>query len=135
MKTLTVDDEMVSRKKMKKILDGFGECEACSTGSEALDLFRGALEKNDPFDLITLDISMPGIDGTGVLYEIRKIENEFGVPKEERIKVMMVTSRSDKATITTCLQAGCNDYVLKPFDRGLMLRKLENLGILLPQEA
>jgi len=82
MRVLVVDDELVSRKKMQKIMDAFGECIAVASGEAALKAFGEAIAKEEPFDLITLDISMPRMDGTEVLYEMRKIEKKRNTPRE-----------------------------------------------------
>ncbi len=128
MKTLVVDDELVSRKKMQKIMDGFSECEAVESGSAAIAAFQKALENGMPFDLITLDVLMPKMDGTEVLYTIREIEKEKKIPKEKQVKILMVTSHSDKDTFITSIQAGCDDYIVKPFDREVIINKLEKIG-------
>lgn len=70
MKTLTIDDELVSREKMKKIIGQFGSCIAVDSGPAGVSAFRKALEDGAPFDLLTLDVSMPEMDGTEVLFEI-----------------------------------------------------------------
>ena len=128
MKTLVVDDELVSRKKMQKIMESLGECKAVETGSAAIAAFRKALESGMPFDLITLDIAMPEMDGTELLYTIREIEKEKKIPREKQIKILMVTSHSDKDTVITSIQAGCDDYIVKPFDREVIIKKLEKIG-------
>ncbi|HPS93510.1 MAG TPA: response regulator, partial [Deltaproteobacteria bacterium] len=64
MKILVVDDELVSRMKMKRIMDSLGECKEADMGSQAVALFRDAWKREAPFDLITLDITMPEMDGT-----------------------------------------------------------------------
>ena len=114
MKILVVDDDIVSRKMMKKIMAPLGECELVESGKEAIEAFKKASENLAPFDLMTLDIAMPEVDGTAVLYTIREIEREKNIPKEKQIKMLMVTSRSDKDTIITCIQAACDDYIIKP---------------------
>ena len=76
MRILVVDDELVNRKKMEKILSSFGECKAIDSGKTALKAVEAAIEKGEPFDLITLDVSMPQMDGTEVLYEIRNMEQQ-----------------------------------------------------------
>ena len=129
MKILVVDDELVSRKKMQKIMDSLGECEPVESGSSAISAFKTAWENGRPFDLITLDVSMPEMDGTEVLYEIREIEKEKKVPRDKQVKIMMVTSHSDKETVTTSIQAGCDDYIIKPFERKTVIEKLEKIGI------
>lgn len=72
---------------------------------------------------------MPQMDGTEVLYEIRKIEQQRNISKENQLKVIMVTAQSDKGTVITCMQAGCDSYVVKPFDRAIIAKRLEELGM------
>ena len=133
MRVLVVDDELVNRKKMAKVLESFGDCVAVDSGDAALKAIGTALEKGEPFDLITLDVSMPKMEGTEVLYEIRRIEEQRNIPKENRSKVIMVTAQSDKDTVITCIQAGCDSYVVKPFDRTIMAEKLKKLGMNAPE--
>ncbi|MCG6535213.1 MAG: response regulator [Syntrophales bacterium LBB04] len=132
MRVLVVDDELVNRKKMEKVLESFGDCVAVDSGEAALKAIETAMEKGEPFDLITLDVSMPKMDGTEVLYEIRRIEEQRNIPKENRSKVIMVTAQLDKDTVITCTQAGCDNYVVKPFDRTIMAEKLMKLGMSAP---
>ena len=132
MRILIVDDEFVCRETMLKIMQEFGQCETAEDGTEAIATFQMALEEGEPFDLITLDISMPVIDGTSALSTIREMEREKNIPKQEQVKVIMVTLRSEKDSVVTCIQAGCNDYVVKPFNFDTMREKLNRLGLSLP---
>ena len=99
------------------------------SGADALKAVEEAIGKGEPFDLITLDVSMPEMDGTEVMYEIRVIEDKRNIPKENRSKVLMVTGQSDKDTVITCVQAGCDGYVVKPFDSAIMAEKIKQIGI------
>ncbi len=135
MRIMVVDDELVSRKKMEKILRDFGKVEAVENGENAVDVFRKVSDTEEQFDLITLDIEMPGIDGTETLFEIREIENEKKVPKDKQVKVLMVTSHSHKDYIITSIQAGCNDYVVKPFTKNTVLRKLFDMNVPIPVQG
>ena len=129
MKILVVDDELVSRKKLQKILSSLGECGAVEGGKAAISAFGKALKENDPFDLVTLDIVMPEMDGTEALVELRELEKEAGVPEEEKAVIMMVTSHGDKNNIVTSISAGCDDYIVKPFHKGTIFNKLDNSRI------
>ncbi len=129
MKILVVDDELVSRKKMQSIMEGLGECLAVDKGTDAIESFMQAWESWVPFDLITLDIEMPDMDGTKVLLQIRQIEEERKIPKEKRTKIFMVTARSEKDTILECVQAGCDDFIIKPFDKETITKKLIGRGL------
>ncbi len=128
MKILVVDDEPVSRSLMQHLLQGFGECETAATGKEAVAAFAKAWQDWAPFDIITLDISMPDMDGTEVLSLIRDMEARKNVPEAHRVKIIMVTARSDKRTVIQALRVGCDDYVTKPFYRETISRKVLKLS-------
>ena len=131
MKSLVVDDEVVSRKKMIKILGKYGECEEAENGAEAIEKFSvNTVDGTDSFDVITLDISMPDISGLDVLTRIRKIETDKSIPKEKQVKILMVTGKSEKETVRLSIEGGCNDYIIKPFNNQSMQIKLERVGLL-----
>ena len=129
MKTLVVEDEVFSRMKLQKIMEGFCECEAVDNGQAAVDAYKSAWEGSAPYDLITLDISMPDMDGTKVLHTIRELEKERNIPKEKRVKILMMTASSDEETVIACIQAGCDDYIVKPINRETISKKLEQFGL------
>jgi HD-like signal output (HDOD) protein len=131
MKVLIVDDQLASRKKVQKIFEGFCTADAVDCGRAALDACRKSWEDNAPYQLITLDISMPDMDGMEVLQIIREQESQRGISKEEQAKVLMITSSSDKDTVVTCIQAGCDDYLVKPLNRETISAKLEKFGMAL----
>jgi two-component system, chemotaxis family, chemotaxis protein CheY len=72
MKCLIVDDEIICRKAVITILKEVAECEEAADGSEALAKFSHALERNEPYDAVFLDILMPGIDGHQTARAIRR---------------------------------------------------------------
>ncbi|SPD76437.1 Response regulator receiver protein [uncultured Desulfobacterium sp.] len=130
MRTLVVDDEIVSKKKMQKIMETFGECETAETGMGALAAYKDSLEKGNPFDLITLDIIIPDTDGLRTLKKIRALEKEMQKTGSElrQVKIMMVTSHSERSLVMRCINAGCNNYIVKPFAKEDIMRKLEEMA-------
>ena len=127
LKFLVVDDDFVSRSKMEAIVESLGEYNSVENGKEAIALFQANFKGDKPFDIITLDIEMPDMDGTEVLLKIREKENNHNIAKENQVKIMMVTSHSDKGHLITCLQAGCNDFIAKPFEIETITKKIDNL--------
>ncbi len=128
MKILVVDDELVSRKKMIKILSDFGQTEGVKNGKAAIAAVKTALEVWKLYNLITLDISMPDISGTEVLSAIREMEDERGLEAEEKAKILMVTSHSDIETVKACV-GKCDGYVIKPFNKEGMVEKLKRVDL------
>jgi len=60
---LIVDDDPICRELLRSIFSHYGDCDAAFDGSEAVDAVRLAIEDAHPYDLICLDIMMPGVDG------------------------------------------------------------------------
>lgn len=127
MKILVVDDEVVSRTKVQTIVESLGECEAVAGGKDAMVAFEKAMASRAPFDLITLDIAMPEMDGTDVLNKIREIEKEKNVPKEKRVKILMVSALRDQDSILSCAMSDCDGYIVKPFDQKKIIDKIERI--------
>jgi len=129
IRTLVVDDDPVSRRLMQIIMQKFGECMSVDRGKQAIEAFRTAVETGNFFDLITLDVSMPGLDGTKVLMVIRDLERAYGLEKDHLVKILMVTAHADPKIVKTCIMAGCNDYIVKPYTKALIVEKLKTLGL------
>ncbi|MCU0576937.1 MAG: response regulator, partial [Desulfobacterota bacterium] len=129
MRILVVDDELVSREKMRRIMSGIGECDEATGGQSALDIFQKAIEEGSRYDLITLDISMPEMNGKEVLGRIREMERERGLARDDQVKVIMVTASTEKESIIACIKSGCNDYIMKPFSTDTVTRKLRDNGL------
>ena len=133
MKILIVEDEMVSRTKLKLIMENFGECEAVENGKDGVAMFHQALQEGQPFGLVMLDIDMPQMDGIQVLSEMIEAQIRLDVSKGQKAKILMVTSFTDKDRVLGCIQSGCDDYIAKPFDINTIGKKLSKLGIRPPK--
>jgi len=129
MKILIADDEMVSRTKLKLIMENFGECETVDNGKDAVAMFHKAHQQGEPFGLIMLDINLPEMDGMQVLSEIIAAEIKLELSNTHRAKILMVTSFTDKDHVIRCIQSGCDEYIAKPFDIDTIGKKLSKLGI------
>ena len=106
----------------------FSECESAESGNIAMSLFERAQELDVPYDLMTLDIEMPEINGIDVLKRIRLSEQKKKIAKNNQIRILIVTSHSDKDRVKKCIDAGCDNYIVKPFDKDLVILKLQQLN-------
>ncbi len=129
MRILIVEDEMVSRTKLELIMEYFGDCKTQEHGDDALAAFHEAHRDDDPFNLIMLDINLPGMDGIQLLSAIRNAEKELNLEKSCKAKILMTTSYRDKDRVVASIQSGCDDYIGKPFDLNLIRNRLSKLGI------
>ncbi len=129
MRFLIVDDDAVGRKTMRYILSEFGECILTENAEETLSEFKKAWQDWRPFSLISLDIELPDMSGMDLLSKIRKLEEDKDIPENERVKIIMVTSFSDKNRVVGSFKAGCNEFVVKPTDREMIVAKLSSMGL------
>ncbi|MEY3089144.1 MAG: DNA-binding response regulator [Actinobacteria bacterium] len=100
---MVVDDDQDLAEMLGIVLNGVGmEVDLVSRGDEAIEIFR-----NSQPDLVLLDIMLPGTDGIEVCKEIRK--------QSTRVPIVMLTAKSDTHDIVRGLEAGADDYMVKPF--------------------
>ena len=127
---LIVDDDRACRVLMRTILSPYGRCSFACDGREAIDAVRLALEDGTPYDLICLDIMMPGVDGHAALQEIRRLEAEHGVHGLDGVKVIMVTALRDSKQCIQSFREGCESFFTKPVDEEKLLDKMREMGLL-----
>ena len=131
---MIVDDETISRKILIQKMMLIGTCTAADDGLTAMELFDKAWKNKEPFDLITLDISMPKMDGRQLLSIIRRKEKAMKIPKNKRVRIIMVTSRMNVATIKECIKLGCDGYISKPVNKYQLLGNLGRMGFAQSEE-
>jgi len=127
MRILVVEDDLVSRLVMTGNLNKFGTCDVAADGIEAVEAVRLALEENNPYDLISLDIMMPNMDGQEALAQIRGLENKFGVVPGMGSKILMTTALSDIKNVSRAFKSECDGYITKPIDIEKLIAKLEEI--------
>ena len=120
MKTcLVVDDSRVIRKVSRRILEELGfEVAEASNGVEALAWCSAVMP-----DAILLDWRMPSMDGIEFVQRLRR------EPGGERPKVVFCTVENEIERIREALDAGADEFIMKPFDSGIVAGKLDHLGL------
>ena len=119
MRALIVDDSRFVRGLLRGLLEERGiECEEAVDGQDGMDQLHGGAH----FDLALLDWNMPVMDGLAMLKQLRA-EGFDG------LKVMMVTTEADNDFIIRALDAGADEYLMKPFDDEALSEKLAMLGL------
>lgn len=115
---VVVDDEALSLTNVKNMLDAENMRTSCLRSGKDLLKF---IEKNSP-DLILLDIVMPEMDGFETLEALREYEDKLG---KHHIPVIFLTGENDILTEQKGLRLGASDYIRKPFDKDILLSRIE----------
>lgn len=130
MKILIAEDDFASRKSMLNFLSKYGDCDITVDGKEAVQAFRMAIEDEEPYDLVCLDIMMPEMDGYLALKEIRTIEEEFHITSEKRAKIIMTTALNEGRNVRKAFELGCEAYAGKPIDQEKLINVMAKLGLI-----
>ena len=113
---LIADDDKLIHFVYSKIITALGhELTKCFDGKKAVDAVRG-----ESFDLIILDNIMPEMNGYEACQEIRRLPNGIAVP------IIVVSADDSQESILKFLNAGANDYLLKPISEPILVAKLKN---------
>lgn len=120
MKALVVDDSRATRTILRNTLkaEGFEVFEA-GDGKQALE----ELNKVGVVDLALVDWNMPVMTGYEFICEVRSKKDY------DKMSIMMVTTESEAAQVQKALDAGANEYVMKPFTADVLREKLLLLGL------
>jgi two-component system, chemotaxis family, chemotaxis protein CheY len=119
MRALIVDDSRFVRGYLRSILEEMGiECEEAGDGQAGLDRLR----VGPPFDFALVDWNMPVMDGLDMLTRLR-------AQGLRDLKVMMVTTEAENEFIQRALDAGADEYLMKPFDDEALTEKMAMLGL------
>ncbi len=131
MKILIVEDDPAGAKILEDILQSVGKCDTVIDGEEAVQAFKLAYEKQQPYDLILMDIMMPNVDGQEALKLIRETEKEKYKIYSNGVKVIMATALDDQVNVLKAFcEGGAASYLVKPITRNKLLGKLNEMGLM-----
>lgn len=115
MKVLVADDHGIMRKIVVRALASCGVTDVveAADGQEAWEIFQ-----DGSFDLVMTDWNMPNMSGLELILEIRGAESEVPI-------ILVTTEGGETEKVLAAIQAGCTDYLCKPFEKDELKEKME----------
>ncbi|QDQ16107.1 response regulator transcription factor [Streptomyces spectabilis] len=111
---LLVEDDDLMRRSFAVALERYGYAvSVAADGLTGLELFR-----DESFDLLILDVMLPGLDGIGLCRRVRETS---------LVPVLMMSARGDGLDVVAGLEAGADDYVVKPVDTYVLVARIRSL--------
>ncbi len=113
---LVVDDSLIIRKNIKKYVTNLGHslCGEAKNGAQAIESCRELKP-----DLITMDITMPDMDGITAVQKIREFDKD--------VNIIMVTSHGQEEMVVSSLKSGAQGYLLKPINEEKLAQAIGNI--------
>jgi PAS domain S-box-containing protein len=120
MRILGVDDNATNRTILAKTLEGFGcRVDTVASGSKSIEILRNALRNGDPYQVVLLDMQMPGMDGEQI---VRALKSEPGL---KDVRIIVMTSIGQRGDASHLEALGCSGYLLKPVRQHMLFQALE----------
>jgi two-component system chemotaxis response regulator CheY len=125
-RALVVDDSRVIRTIISRALVELGfQAEEAANGREAIE----RLEKGPVPAVVMVDWNMPEVNGLEMVKSVRA-KSAWG-----DVKLIMITSENEIERVTTAIEAGADEYIMKPFTKDMIQEKLTLLGVAIPGAA
>jgi two-component system chemotaxis response regulator CheY len=119
-KALVVDDSKAVRMILAKTLKELGfEVRQAANGREALEV----IEVEKTITLVLADWNMPEMDGLELVKRLRQ------KPELASLLIVMVTTETELGQMAAALEAGANEYIMKPFTKDILIEKLQLVGV------
>ena len=117
-RVLIVDDAVFMRMKLRDILEknGYEVVAEAQNGLEAIEKYKAAAP-----DLVTMDITMPEMDGVEALKNIKSFDTDA--------KVVMCSAMGQQAMVMDAIRAGALDFIVKPFDTDRVISALDKVSL------
>lgn len=120
MRALVIDDSRAIRSILAGILGDIGfDVVGVADAEEA----QALLQRDADFELALVDWNLPVMSGLDLVREIR------AMPSLDSVRLMMVTTETELERVSQALDAGADEYIMKPFDKVMLLEKLALLGV------
>lgn len=133
MRFLVVDDEITARTLMVALLESLGDVTEAIDGSHALEKVTAAFESLTPFDVIFLDLSMPGIDGLELIDRLREVEQRYDQPYNSRM--IVVSASRYPQDIMDAFKKQADGYLTKPVNISKLEKLLQDFSVIREKSA
>ena len=130
LRILIVEDDFLSRFTLSEMLSDFGLCNVAVDGKEAVAAFQARLEQGCPYNLVCLDIMMPGMTGHEAILEMRALEARHGIHGLSRARIVMTTALGDQSNVFLAFKQECDAYLVKPLSREALVAEMNNLQLI-----
>jgi len=128
---LIVDDDESIHLLLQTMLEPYAACDYVLTGEAGLETFCKAQDEGNPYDVVMMDILMPGMDGHQAAQAMRALEKDRKVGRQDQFELVMISSLVDDINVSKAfLHAEASCYIVKPLDKIKVLDELrQNLII------
>ncbi len=130
MKSLVVEDDLLSQQVVQEIIQEYGPVQIAENGKEAIKAVEIAFKENQPFDLVCLDLIMPEMGGVETLKTIRAIEEKKKIFPSDGMKIIVITVIDNIKSVSKAYYEMCDGYVCKPITKHSLLDEIKKHNLI-----
>lgn len=130
MRFLIVEDDQLQRRVYSRYVGVWGTIDCAENGIAAVTKYKRAFLEDHPYDVVLLDIAMPGLDGQATLNELRRIEAANKRPLGQGAKIIMITALDEPEYTLRAFRDHCDGYLVKPVIRADLEQELRRQGMI-----
>ncbi|OIO04485.1 MAG: hypothetical protein AUJ49_02720 [Desulfovibrionaceae bacterium CG1_02_65_16] len=131
LRALIIEDAPVNQEFLLQALKPYAESTPTCSGEDGLAAYVRAMREGQPFDVVFLDIMLPGMDGLKTLEHMRAAEEQEELPESSRARVIVTTVLDDDRTASRAFISGrAVSYMTKPFRLRQIRDELGKLGLI-----
>lgn len=133
MRFLVAEGDGPARADLLQVLARFGECHLANNGGDAVSAHLASLHEQRGYDLVFLDMKLPGLDWLGVIQAVRHAEQRFGAA--EVPIVILADCLSPREMVGAYYYGGCTDLLVKPVRLARLVELLLGCNLIAPEQA
>ncbi|MDY0385502.1 MAG: response regulator [Geobacter sp.] len=131
LRCLIIDDDELGRELLAAQLESYAVCDLAADGYEGVAKFAAALLEGNPYQVIFLDIVMPGMDGHAAAKAIRGLEQERGIVVEHGVNIVVLSAlNTPQDIIQAYVSAQSAAHLVKPVKPERLLKTLCKMGLI-----
>ena len=130
IRALIAEDHFATRWRMKRLMEPHICCDIAVNGDEVLSAFQMSQEDGTPYDIMLIDLELPGGDPQKIIADIRKREERRNIVRLDKIKFVAISTPDTPRNALIEILSQCEGHVTKPIRKGDFLGQLHSMGFL-----
>jgi CheY-like chemotaxis protein len=130
IRALIAEDDFATRWRMKRLIEPYICCDIAVNSSEVLLAFEISQDDGTPYDIMLIDVDLPGNTPAEIIADIRKREANRNIVRLDQIKFVAISRHDTSSRALSEILSQCEGHITRPINKGDFLGQLHSMGFL-----